>query len=57
MKNRSRDELMPIIEGKELDHSTEYTDGWKAYDGLVLNGYGHYRIHHSKNEFASGKTI
>ena len=27
-----------------------YTDGWKAYDGLILNGYDHYR-YHSKSEF------
>ena len=32
-----------------------YTDGWKAYDGLILNGYDHYRVHHSKDEFARGK--
>lgn len=33
-----------------------YTDGWKAYDGLILNGYRHYRIYHSKNEFSRGKS-
>jgi transposase len=52
----SRQELMPIIQGKVLEHSTVYTDGWKAYDGLVLNGYEHYRIYHSHNEFARGKN-
>jgi transposase-like protein len=31
------------------------TDGWKAYDGLILNGYEHYRVFHSDNEFARGK--
>ena len=30
---------MPIIQGKVLEGSTINTDGWKAYDGLVLNGY------------------
>ncbi len=29
-----------------------YTDGWKAYDGLILNSYNHYRIFYSQNEFA-----
>ncbi len=27
----------------------------RAYDGLILNGYNHYRVHHSYNEFARGK--
>lgn len=52
----SREELMPIIQGKILEGSTIHTDGWKAYDGLILNGYDHYRVFHSKNEFARGKS-
>ena len=55
VRNCSREELLPIIEGKILEGSTIHTDGWRAYDGLILNGYDHYRIHHSKNEFARGK--
>jgi len=54
--NCSRKELLPIIKGKVLEGSTVYTDGWKSYDGLVLNSYKHYRIYHSKNEFARGKN-
>ena len=54
--NCSRDELMPIIKGHILEHSTVYTDGWKAYDGLIINGYDHHRIYHSENEFARGKN-
>lgn len=54
--NCSRDELMPIIQGKILEGSTIHTDGWKAYDGLILNGYDHYRVFHSANEFARGKS-
>jgi transposase len=54
--NCKRRELMPIIKGKILEESTIYTDGWKSYDGLVLNGYKHYRIYHSRNEFARGKN-
>ena len=49
VKNCSKAELMPIIEGKILEGSTIRTDGWKAYDGLVLNGYDHYRVFHSKD--------
>ena len=51
----SKAELMPIIQGQILGSSTIYTDGWKAYDGLILNGYDHYRVFHSENEFARGK--
>ena len=56
VKNCSREELLPIIQGKVLEGSTIHSDGWKAYDGLILNGYDHYRVHHSKNEFARGKN-
>ncbi|MFO0763270.1 MAG: IS1595 family transposase [Candidatus Gracilibacteria bacterium] len=56
VENCSRSELMPIIHGKILEGSTIYTDGWKAYDSLVLNGYDHYRVFHSENEFARGKN-
>ena len=56
VENCKRHKLMPIIKGKILEKSTIYTDGWKSYDGLVLNGYKHYRIHHHENEFARGKN-
>ena len=56
VKKCSKAELMPIIEGKVLEGSTIYSDGWKAYDGLILNGYDHYRVFHSKDEFARGKA-
>lgn len=56
VENCSRSELMPIIQGKILEGSTIYTDGWKAYDSLVLNGYDHYRVFHSENEFARWKN-
>jgi len=54
--NCSREELLPIIQGKILEGSTIHTDGWRAYDGLVLNGYDHYRVFHSENEFTRGKS-
>ena len=53
--NCSKEALMPIIQGHILDGSTINTDGWKAYDGLILNGYDHHRVFHSKDEFARGK--
>jgi len=56
VKRCTRKELLPVISGKILENSTVYTDGWKSYDGLVLNGYKHYRVFHSKNEFVRGKS-
>ncbi len=56
VQNCSKQSLMPIIQGKILEGSTVYTDGWKAYDGLILNGYDHFRIFHSNDEFARGKN-
>lgn len=55
VKNCSKQKLMPIIQGKILGNTTIYTDAWKAYDGLVLNGYDHYRVFHGNNEFVRGK--
>ena len=55
VKNCSKEALMPIITGKVLEGSTIHSDGWGAYDGLILNGYDHYRVFHSNNEFARGK--
>ena len=54
--NCSRHELLPIIKGQVLKDAQIYTDGWRAYDGLILNGYKHCRIHHHENEFARGKN-
>ena len=51
--NCTREELMPIIQGKILEGST---NGWRAYDGLILNGYTHHRVFHNENEFARGKS-
>ena len=47
VKHCSREQLMPIIQGKILEGSVIHTDGWKAYDGLILNGYTHHRVYHS----------
>jgi transposase len=56
VENCSKSQLMPIIQGHILEGSTIHTDGWKAYDGLVLNGYTHYRVFHSHDEFVRGKS-
>lgn len=56
VKNCSRRELLPVIQGKILEGSTIHSDGWRAYDGLILNGYDHYRVFHGKNEFVRGKS-
>jgi transposase len=56
VKNCARESLLPIIQGKILSGSTIHSDGWKAYDALILNGCGHYRVFHSENEFARGKS-
>ena len=52
----SKDSLMPIIQWKVLEWSTVNSDGWTSYDGLILNGYEHYRVFHSHNEFARWKS-
>jgi transposase len=56
VKNCSRESLLPVIQGHVLEGSRVYTDGWKAYDSLILNGYDHYRIFHHQNQFARGKN-
>ena len=58
VKNCSASELIPILsQYSELDSSTIYSACWKAYDGLVdYTALAHYRVKHSKNEFANGKN-
>jgi len=48
----SRNTIMPIISRLiQKSKSNIYTDRWRSYDGLVVSGYKHQRINHSK-EFA-----
>ena len=56
VKHCSAKELLPIIKDfSELNECEIYSDSWKAYDGLVdLCAKAHYRVKHSKNEFAKG---
>ena len=56
VENCSKAALMPIIKGQVLSEATVYTDGWKSYDGLVLGGCKHHRIHHHQNQFARGRN-
>lgn len=56
VKNCKKAELIPIIEGRVLEGSTIYSDGWRSYDGLILNGYDHYRVYHSNDEFVRGRA-
>ena len=57
VKNCTREQLMPIIQGKILEGSTINTDGWKAYDGLILNGYTHHRVFHSTMNLLEEKIM
>ena len=50
----SRATLMKIVRTKVVPESVIYTDSWKSYDGLIIDGYKHYRINHHK-EFTRGK--
>lgn len=50
IKNASKHELLPIIRKLiQRKKTTVYTDKWASYDGLVLDGYKHKRISHSKS--------
>ena len=49
--------LQRIIKGKTSIDSVIHSDGWRRYNGLVYFGYKkHFRVHHSKNEFARGNS-
>jgi len=55
--NCSRDTLHSIIKERISTTSTINSDGWRGYNGLVDLGYKkHYRVDHSANEFARGKS-
>lgn len=53
--NCSKTELLKVVHGQVKGAATIHTDGWKAYDGLVLDGFKHHRVHHHENEFARGR--
>ena len=54
----SRKSLLPIIQGLiDKSRSNIYTDQWRSYDGLILQGYKHTRINHSQEFAASHNHI
>ena len=48
----SKQTLQAIIRGHVASDAVIHSDGWRGYNGLVDLGYGHFRVDHSKNEFA-----
>ena len=52
----SKPTLQGIIRGRVDPASVINTDGWRGYNGLVDLGYGHFRVDHSKDEFARGRV-
>ena len=55
IRNATKREIMPIIRQFVHSSSTVYTDRWRAYDGLVVDGYKHYRINHNQGEFSDNR--
>jgi len=53
--NATSKTLLEIVNSKVEMDSVVYTDSFRAYNHLTINGYKHYRINHSK-EFARGKN-
>ena len=51
----SRETLRKIIHSQIIPESVIYSDSFRAYDGLVLDGFKHYRINHDK-EFAKKRN-
>jgi transposase-like protein len=57
IKKCDRATLHAIFKEKAGTDSVINSDGWRGYNGLVDFGYKkHFRVHHSKNEFARGKS-
>ena len=52
----SKATLQGIIRGRVDPNTVINSDGWRGYNGLVDLGYGHYRVDHSKDEFARGRV-
>lgn len=50
----TRETLRRIIRTNIIPDSTIYSDSFRSYDGLILDGYRHYRINHDQ-AFAHGK--
>ena len=48
VKDVSRETLRKIIRTQVVPESVIYSDGFRSYDGLILDGFKHYRIRHEK---------
>jgi transposase len=44
----ARETLRKIIRTKVIPHAVIYSDSFRSYDSLILDGYKHYRINHGK---------
>ncbi len=49
IKNRTRDELLPLIKKWIKPRSVIYSYCWKPYDTLRQKGYTHLKVNHSRN--------
>ena len=52
----SRKTLRKIIRTRVIPESVFYSDSFRSHNGLVLDGFNHYRIDHDK-EFTNGRGI
>jgi transposase-like protein len=52
----SRAILRLVIKQKVPEGSTIYSDSFRSYDGLITDGYRHYRINHRKGIFAKRRN-
>lgn len=48
VKDVSRETLRKIIRTQVVPESVIYSDGFRSYDGLILDGFRHYRIRHEE---------
>ena len=52
----SRETLRKIIRTRVIPESIVYSDGFRSYDGLVLDGFKHYRVKHEKTFVAKNRN-
>ncbi len=55
IRNATKREIRPIIRELVCSGSRVYADRWRAYDGLMVDGYKHYRINHNQGEFSDNR--
>jgi transposase len=46
VRDVARETLRKVVRTKVVPASVIYSDGFRSYDGLVLDGFRHYRINH-----------